>query len=205
SDTMWLWGKGVDGGGPQAELLRRTAHWLMKEPQLEEEALSAEVRGDQLVISRRSLKSEERAVTVESPDGATQTVTPREAGQGRAVAAMTVTEPGLYRLNDGKTSTVAAVGASNPLENFDVLATAGIVKPVVEASGGGIYWLSELGTPAVRRTTPGRTAHGSTWLGLKANGQYVVTGVSETALLPVLLVLLFSVGGAMAAWWREGR
>jgi hypothetical protein len=205
SDTMWLWGKGVDGGGPQAEFLRRTAHWLMKEPQLEEEALSAEVRGDQLVVTRRSLDARERDVTIESPDGSTETLTPREAGQGKAVAAVTVTEPGLYRLTDGKSNAVAAVGATNPLENFDVLTTDALVKPVVEATDGGTYWLSETGTPAVRRTGAGRTAHGTTWLGLRANDQYVVTGVSETTLLPILLVLLLSVGGAMMAWWREGR
>lgn len=205
SDTMWLWGKGVDGGGPQAEFLRRAAHWLMKEPQLEEEALSAEVRGDQLIISRRSLNAAERGVTVEAPDGTTSTMTPRETGQGRAVAAMTVTEPGLYRIGDGTSNTVAAVGAANPLENFDVLTTAEKVQPMVEASNGGVYWLDDTGTPAIRRTAPGRVAHGSTWLGLNANEQYVVTGVRETTLLPIFLVLLLSVGGAMAAWWREGR
>ena len=43
SDQIWLWSRGHDGGGPQAELLRRTAHWLMKEPELEEEALTARV------------------------------------------------------------------------------------------------------------------------------------------------------------------
>ncbi len=205
SDTMWLWGKGVDGGGPQTEFLRRIAHWLMKEPQLEEESLGGEVRGDQLVVSRRSLSPTERDVTVESPDGTTQTITPHETGQGRAVAALPVVEPGLYRLSDGTSSAVAAVGATNPLENFDVITTPERLKPLTEASGGGVYWTGRAGTPAVRRTAPGRTTHGSTWLGLKSNEQYVVTGVRETSLLPLLLVLLLSVGGAMAAWWREGR
>lgn len=205
SDTMWLWGKGVDGGGPQSEFLRRVAHWLMKEPQLEEESLAAEVLGDDLVVSRRSLNAAERSVTIEGPDGAQSTVIPRETGQGRARAAIPVGEPGLYRLTDGLSSTVAAVGATRPLENFDVITTAERLEPIAQATGGGVYWAESTGTPAVRRTAPGRTSHGSTWLGLKANDQYVVTGVRETALLPILLVLLLSVGGAMAAWWREGR
>ncbi|MSO96753.1 MAG: hypothetical protein EXR11_00835 [Rhodospirillaceae bacterium] len=205
SDTMWLWGKGVDGGGPQTDFLRRVAHWLMKEPQLEEEALSAEVRGNDLIVGRRSLNAAERPVTVEGPDGVKTTVTPHEAGQGLALAAMPVVEPGLYRLNDAQSSAVAAVGAPNPLENFDVITTGKMMAPLTEATDGGTYWLSDSGTPALRRTAPGRAAHGSTWLGLKANEQYVVTGVSETTLLPVLLVLLLTVGGAMTAWWREGR
>jgi hypothetical protein len=41
SDQAWLWDRGFEGGGPQAELLRRLAHWMMGEPELEEEALSA--------------------------------------------------------------------------------------------------------------------------------------------------------------------
>ena len=47
SDQTWLWARGFEGGGPQAELLRRLAHWLMKEPELEEESLSASVGGRQ--------------------------------------------------------------------------------------------------------------------------------------------------------------
>src|SRR5262245_28759611 len=39
SDHGWLWARGFEGGGPQTELLRRLAHWLMKEPDLEEENL----------------------------------------------------------------------------------------------------------------------------------------------------------------------
>ena len=39
SDEIWLWSRGYEGGGPQGELLRRLAHWLMKEPELEENAL----------------------------------------------------------------------------------------------------------------------------------------------------------------------
>jgi hypothetical protein len=205
SDTMWLWGKGVDGGGPQADFLRRVAHWLMKEPQLEEESLAAEVRGENLVISRRSLAPSERPITIARPDGEEVTVSPRETGAGRATIAVPAREPGLYRLRDTQSSAVAAVGAPNPLETFDIIATPERLKPLVEATDGGIYWLSEGGTPAVRRTAPGRVAHGSTWLGLKANNEYVVTGVRETTLLPFLLTLLLAVGGAMAAWWREGR
>ncbi len=56
SDQMWLWARGYDGGGPYLDLLRRLAHWLMKEPDLEEEALRATVQGHRLAIERQSLK-----------------------------------------------------------------------------------------------------------------------------------------------------
>ena len=39
SDHIWLWARGFEGGGPHLDLLRRLSHWLMKQPDLEEEAL----------------------------------------------------------------------------------------------------------------------------------------------------------------------
>ena len=70
SDHAWLWGRGFEGGGPQLELLRRLAHWMLKEPELEEETLTAEVEGEAMTITRRTLAEEEPGpVTVTGPDG----------------------------------------------------------------------------------------------------------------------------------------
>ena len=55
SDQIWLWARGFEGGGPQAELLRRLAHWLMKEPELEAENLSAAVVDGEMVVTRRTM------------------------------------------------------------------------------------------------------------------------------------------------------
>ena len=56
SDQIWLWARGYDGGGPHLDLLRRLAHWLMKEPELEEEALRARAHGQDVTVERQSLK-----------------------------------------------------------------------------------------------------------------------------------------------------
>jgi hypothetical protein len=205
SDTIWLWGKGFDGGGPQTELLRRVSHWLMKEPTLEEESLGAEVRDDHLIVTRRSLSEDPRRIRIEDPSGAAQDVVTRDIGGGRAIAALPVGDPGLYRLSDGKLETVAAVGAPDPLETYDVTTTESKLAAVVDGAKGGFYWLGENGVPAVRRVAPGRAAHGGTWLGLHTNRAYVVTGVNATTLLPAWLALMLAMGGAMMAWWREGR
>ncbi len=205
SDTIWLWGKDFDGGGPQVELLRRVSHWLMKEPELEEEALGAEVRDRALMVTRRSVTPDEKPVTVTAPSGVEESVTPKDSGRGRFIARMPVTEPGLYRLSDGERSAVAAVGSPNPLETYDVVSTEERLGPLAKATDGGTYWLADGGAPAVRRVTPGRTAHGSTWLGLQANKQSVVTGVDQTSLAPLALVLLVIMAGCMVAWWREGQ
>jgi len=69
SDHAWLWTRGFEGGGPQAELLRRMAHWSMKEPELEEEALSGRQQGNDLIIERRTMADQAADVTVTSPSG----------------------------------------------------------------------------------------------------------------------------------------
>ena len=53
SDHIWLWARGYEGGGPHLDLLRRLSHWLMKQPDLEEEALRLSSRGRELVIERQ--------------------------------------------------------------------------------------------------------------------------------------------------------
>ncbi len=51
----------------------------------------------------------------------------------------------------------------------------------------------------------GRAAAGSGWIGLKANEDYVVTGVTALPLLPAWLLLALGLGTALLAWRREGR
>ena len=205
SDTGWLWGKGFDGGGPQTELMRRVAHWLMKEPELEEESLTADVHDGGLQVSRHSLSPQEIPVTVKAPNGTVQTVTPKGTANGAFTSQLDITEPGLYTLSDGKTTAIAAVGTPNPLESYDVVATESKVGPLAEATGGGVFWLEDAVAPAIRRVVPGRVSHGSTWMGLKANKQVAVTGVTQTPLSPVALIVLLIMAGAMLAWWREGK
>lgn len=205
SDTIWLWGKGFDGGGPQTELMRRTAHWLMKEPELEEEALSASVEDGNLTITRRSLAEDELPVTVTPPEGGDIVVTPKDAGDGRFVAQMPATMPGLYRLSDGLNTALTAVGSPNPLETYDVVTTEGRLKPLAGATGGGVYWLEDSGAPTVRRISSTRVTHGTSWMGFVENEQFLVTGLRQTPLAPLALLLLAVMAGAMLAWWREGR
>ena len=204
SDHIWLWARGFEGGGPQAELLRRLAHWLMKEPDLEEEGLRGRIRDGRLVIERRSLSPDRPRVTVTAPSGATRTVELRAAGGGLSKAVVETDETGLYRLEDGTNTVLVASGAINPVELSDLRATAERLAPVAKATGGGIAWIAD-GVPDLRRTRPGRTASGRGWMGFTRNGSYVVTGVTQVSLLPGVLVLVLVVGAMMAAWYREGR
>ncbi|MDP6571961.1 MAG: hypothetical protein QGI06_00485 [Rhodospirillales bacterium] len=203
SDQLWLWARGFEGGGPQAELLRRLAHWLMKEPDLEEERLSAHVAGGRLAIVRQSLAGAAPEVKVTAPSGATSKVALEPMAGGRAGAEVAAGESGLYRVEDGVRTALAAAGTLNRLEFSDLRATARRLAPVVAATGGGVAWITE-GVPDARRTLQGRDRAGRGWIGLVRNEAYVVTGMTQVPLLPAVLVLALAVGGLMAAWWREG-
>ena len=205
SDHLWLWNRGIDGGGPQPELVRRVAHWLMKEPDLEEEALRATAVGGRIEVSRRTLATTFGPVTMTAPGGETRTLQPRQTAPGLGIAIVDVDKPGLYRFEDGTLRTVAAVGSPDPLEFSDVRATDAKLKPLVEASSGGLMWLSDNAEPDIRTVRPGRAAAGSDWIGLRRNEGYTVAGINQLPLLPGILVALAFLLAIGSAWWREGR
>jgi hypothetical protein len=209
SDHIWLWARGYERGGPQAELLRRIAHWLMKEPQLEEEDLKATVKGARIEIVRRTLADHPGEVTVTRPDGSSETLALETGRGGRWTASLEAREPGLYHFTDGARVALAAVGALNPIEMADVRATEERLKPVVVASSGRIQWLVD-GLPDIRRVSPGgdaggRSPSGRNWIGFRANNDYIVTGVTQFPLLPGIAVFLLALGMLVLAWRREGR
>lgn len=205
SDHLWLWSRGYEGGGPQAELLRRTAHWLMREPDLEEDDLRAISDSGSIEIRRRKLEGGAEPVQVTAPDGTVTTVDLEEDGSGLAIGRMAVTAPGLYRLTDGSKSTLVAVGALNPIEYSDVAATAALLTPQVEAEGGAIRWIGIDGVPSIRRVGADRSVAGRGWVGLRTNGDYVVTGVLSVPALPAALALIAIIGGLLLVWRRESQ
>ncbi len=205
SDQMWFWARGFEGGGPQAELLRRLAYWLMKEPDLEENDLRAMVEGDRLVVTRQSLEPDDRPVTVTAPDGSIRSLTLAPEAGGRSTGSLPIGEMGLYRVSDGTRTALAAAGPLNPVEFADVITTPEKLAPIVAATGGGTFWVGSGTIPEIRRVAADRAAAGRNWMGFRANGDYTVTGFSQMALLPGIAALLLIVGGLLAAWRREGR
>ena len=204
SDQTWLWARGFEGGGPQAELLRRLAHWLMKEPELESEMLSAAIVGDKLQITRRTMAAQTPAVTLTMPSGKSTSLPLTKAEPGIWRAEAKASELGLYRATDGILSAVAAAGPLNPKEVADMRATDEVLKPDAQASGGSVHWLED-GVPDIRRVDAGDTASGSNWIGLRSNGAYRVTALEQEKLLPQWLALLIIVGALLLAWRLEGR
>lgn len=205
SDTIWLWARGYQGGGPHDELLRRLSHWLMKEPELEEESLSAEIKGDRLEVVRRSLEAPPATLTLTRPDGSVAELALTDQGDGRAIAAADMDQPGLWRVDDGERTAIAAAGSLAPLEMAELTATDEWLEPVAKATGGSTRFLSESGPPALRRVGEGRIASGRDWIGLASRGGHVVTGMREVPLVPGLIVLFLALGGLLMAWRAEGK
>jgi hypothetical protein len=205
SDHAWLWARGFEQGGPQGLLLRRLVHWLMQEPELEEEALRARPEGEAIAIERRSLEDITRQLTITAPSGASRDISLEPGADGIAKAVVEAEEPGLYQVSDGELTTHVAVRPIDPEELADMRATPEPLAPVVEESNGAVTWLAERGTPAVRKVSRGRATSGRDWIGLVRNERYLVTGASQLPLLPAVLALLLLLSTLGFAWYREGR
>lgn len=205
SDQLWLWSKGFEGGGPHAELIRRIGHWLMQEPDLEEEDLRATVIDGKLEIRHQSLTAQDGEITVTKPDGTEVKLKLVDDGRGRATGSIDAPDQGLYKVSDGTRQAFAASGALNSKEWADPRAATTALQPLIEETGGGIQMVSTAGQPIWRRMPAESAMTGSGWLGLKQNGDYTVTGVRNTPLLPAWAALLLTLGLVMLAWRRESK
>ena len=205
SDQAWLWGRGYEGGGPQLELLRRLAHWMLKEPDLEEETLTATVSGQALTITRRSLAEEPPGpVTVTGPEGAEVVLPMPEAGPGKYETVWQAPVLGLYKLVQGDLTRVIAVGPSSPREFVDTIATGVLLAPLAAPTLGGVTRLED-GMPDIRAVSDGRPATGRGWIGITPREAYLTADVKVAALMPGWLYLLLAAALAVAAWLIEGR
>jgi len=204
SDHAWLWSRGFEGGGPQLDLLRRLAHWMMKEPELEEEALWAEPTGQTMRIIRRTLDESVGTVTVTRPDGTEEDVTLEEVSPGRFEALYTGPTIGLYRLTEGSEDAVVGLGPAAPREFEETIASGEMLEPAVDETNGGVRRLEE-GVPTIRAVGEGRPAAGRGWLGITPREAFETMDVTQTPMLPGWLVLLLASGLILGAWLREGR
>jgi len=210
TDQMWLWARGFEGGGPHLDLLRRLAHWLMKEPELEEEALRANVRGRAIEIERQSLLAETPPVKVAAPSGEAETVTLAPAEPGLSRATVAASELGLYRISDGVLSVLANVGPENPREFQDVVSTTERLKSLAEAVGGsarriGAGKAGDITMPRLASMHESPIYGGSDYAAIKRTGASEVKGVGVAPLALGFLGLAALLGSVAAAWFYEGR
>ncbi len=205
SDHIWLWARGYDGGGPHAELLRRLIHWLMKEPELDEKALDIQVDDSTVTVRKRDLTGKASPISMKTPDGTREQISLEPGKNGWAAHSFKADQLGVYAFDDGEQTRFAIVGDLNPPELRGVRTTGAWLAPVIEASGGGLLWLAEKPQPDVKMLPAGRNYGGKNWIGLRRNGDYTVTGVKDTPVMPGWLAAISLLALTAFAWWREGR
>ena len=220
SDEAWLWARGYDGGGPHTDLLRRLSHWLMKEPELEEERLVASAKGYKLTLERHSLETTVPPVTLSAPGGETSEIKLEAAGPGLWRSTIDVKTPGLYKAQTnaptGQLTAVAHAGVVDAREMSEVTATPSKLQPMADATGGGVFWTrstsllsggnpASVDLPRVSMMSGAKVLAGSGWMGLKDREAFVTSGVKLTPMFTGLLALAALLALLAAAWWREGR
>ena len=206
SDQIWLWSRGFESGGPHAELLRRVVHWLMKEPELDERALSVLVDRNTIIVRKHIYDQDKETIKMTTPDGQSSTFDLTSTPEGWLEHKVSASALGIYAFEDSSGERrYAIIGDINPPELFSVKTTSEKLEPVLTASKGGAVWLSDVPEPRVRLLSNSRNYAGNNWVGLRRNNDYTVTGVKDIPLMPewMSLLLLFCV--LTFAWWREGQ
>ncbi|HEY7242339.1 MAG TPA: hypothetical protein VH678_00465 [Xanthobacteraceae bacterium] len=209
SDHIWLWARGYEGGGPQVDLLRRLSHWLMKEPDLEEEALRMTARGRDLTVQRQTMSDTVEEVTLTAPSGKTRklSLSPAESGVWRST--LEVNELGLWHATDGALNALANVGPPNPREFTEVTSTEQVLAPLAKATGGDVVRVESAGgtvhVPRILGVRSSDTFRGEDWLGLRIREASVVRGIGVLPVFAGLIGLLLLIGSLAATWMREGR
>lgn len=208
SDHIWLWARGYEGGGPHLDLLRRMSHWLMKQPDLDEEALRLQVKGHDLVVIRQTMADTVSPVSVTSPSGTTRDLTLTQAEPGEWRASLAANELGLWQATDGTLKALINVGPTNPKEFSEVTSTTETLKPLAQASGGDARRVADGSSLELPRIVPVRSSSvfsGDGWMGVRMRDASVVKGVGVLPMFAGLAGLLLLLGAFAATWLREGR
>ncbi|QPF86326.1 hypothetical protein IC762_08595 [Bradyrhizobium genosp. L] len=208
SDHIWLWARGYEGGGPHLDLLRRMSHWLMKQPDLDEEALRMQVQGKDLQVVRQTMADTVSPVTVTSPSGATHELTLTAGDPGEWRATLPADELGLWQATDGTLKALINVGPTNPKEFSEVTSTTDLLKPLAQATGGDARRIVDGASLDMPRIVPVHSSsifRGDGWLGVRMRDASVVKGVGVLPMFAGVIGLLLLLGAFAATWLREGR
>jgi len=206
SDHGWLWSRGFEGGGPHVALYRRIAHWLMKEPSLEEEALRASANGRTLIIERQTMKETTEPATITLPSGETREVVLAPAGEGLFRSELVVDQPGLVEVSSGDLRALAHVGAVDAPEFRATVSTTDIIGPL-SAESGGLTTRVNASASDLPQILPTRSAriNAGERMGLRASSESVLKGVRSIPLFGGFLGLALMILALGATWFREGR
>ena len=207
SDHFWLWARGYEGGGPYIDLLRRLSHWLMKEPDLEEERLKLTTSGRDLVVERQTMAETAPPARITPPTGPARDLTLAQVEPGLWRATTPADQLGLWRASNGTLNALVNIGPLNPKEFAEVTSTKDVIAPIATATAGGLWRLSDLAgsLPRIVPMASGERLAGADWMGLRTRDVSVVRGIGLFPVFSGLSGLLLLLGVIAASWVREGR
>ncbi len=209
SDQGWLWARGFEGGGPHVSLYRRTAHWLMQEPALEEEALTARAFGRTLEITRQTIKEAPGPAMMKLPSGATRPVELRESGPGLYKAEVKTAETGLYEIENEGLTALVHVGAVDAPEFKATISTTETLAPLAESTKGIVHRLADeegsLRVPPLLPVSGAVRAPDPQRLSLRMTNETVLKGIDSLPLFAGFAGVGLLLLALSATWYREGR
>ena len=212
SDEGWLWARGFEGGGPYAALYRRMAHWLMKEPELEEEALTASGEENRLTIRRQTMADKPEIAKVYFPSGKTVDVTLNKVEPGVFEANLDTDETGLFKVKNGDKEALTHIGPINSPEYAELISTGEKLSPLAEATGGAITRLHQKAGATIKLPAidiiNGKSiepANKQNRILLNAPTETRLTNTSAFPLFNGVLALVASLLLLASLWYREGR
>ncbi len=205
SDQSWVWTKPGSNKGPQADLLRRLVHWLMKEPELEENELSAKIDNDTILITRNSLILDNKPIISISPDNTKKEIILEDIGKGKQIGKILSPQEGTWKFSSGNSKISLIVGNSNSSEYLDVRTTDNIVGPIVEFTSGSISWVNNENLPKIRYLQKNKLAENSNYIKLVKNEKYFVKSLQQSTLTPWYLALMLSLILLFLSWYRETK
>jgi len=216
SDQGWLWARGFEGGGPYANLYRRVAHWLLKQPELEEEALRATVQGGRIIIERQTMLDEAALMDADLtlakitlPSGTVVEQRLTQQTDGLLIGNFASNEVGLFRIENGDKTSFALIGSLDAPEFTELISTPTKLAPPVAATGGNISRLAN-NAPAPLTLPPIQIVEEG---GRASSNRIILRESRDSRLLRVSTMPLYSAFFALfvtllllgATWQREGR
>ncbi|ALE03566.1 hypothetical protein [Bartonella ancashensis] len=210
SDESWLWARNFDGGGPYAALYRRITHWLMKEPELEEEKLSAISDHHHLTIRRQTLRDQPELVNVIFPSGKKENITLVKEQEGVFTGILKTDEKGIFTIHNGDQTVFSYIGALDNIESLDLVSTENKLAPISQYTGGhttrlhnskkdGIY----LPPIKVIQKQTAASSFPSQSIILKESTETRLIDIAKFPVFSGILALLACIFSLGSAWYRE--
>jgi len=203
TDQLWLWYRGYESGGPSLELLRRLAHWLMKEPTLDEFQIDYDIDGMDVTLRQPGLGLAEGQLEITTTTESLETLTSTTVEDGLYIYQWEAPRTGVFYATDGRTTKSIEVGAINKKELKNIQATDALIQPVVQDTQGGSYEASGLEKIKIVHTNRSSRFADRFTLSLHDPESYRVVGADRTSLIPYSLLLFLGLGFLMLTWWRE--